>query len=91
MDGDPLRSIRGLENVQLVMKDGKVFKSESKELAKSCQGRAPLPGSGTAVRFFLQSVLDFGCAVGIMRQSRFLVGTGVGSWGLVAESREEGL
>jgi hypothetical protein len=59
-----------------------------------CQSRASVPGSGTAVRFFVpfvQSVLDFGCAVGIMRQSRSLVGTGVGSEGLIAESRKEGL
>ena len=31
--GNPLRSIKGLENVQWVMKDGKVFKSEIRELA----------------------------------------------------------
>jgi hypothetical protein len=79
VDGDPYRSIKALENGQLVMKDGKVFKSEIKELANCAGGQASVPGPGTGVRFFLQSVLDFGCAVGIMRQSRSLVGTGVGS------------
>jgi len=54
-------------------------------------GRASVSGSGTAVRFFIQSVLDFGCAVGIMRPSRSLLGKGVGSSGLVTESRKEGL
>ena len=28
--GDPLKDIKSLENVQFVMKDGKVFKSETK-------------------------------------------------------------
>lgn len=79
MDGDPSRSIKALENVQLVMKDGKVFKSGIRELRNCARAERWCPGSGTAVRFFVQSVLDFGCAVGIMRESRSLVGTGVGS------------
>jgi hypothetical protein len=33
VDGNPLRSIKALENVQSVMKDGKVFKSEIGALA----------------------------------------------------------
>jgi imidazolonepropionase-like amidohydrolase len=30
VNGDPLRDIKVLENVQFVMKDGNVFKSEAK-------------------------------------------------------------
>jgi len=30
VNGNPLRDIKVLENVQFVMKDGKVFKSEAK-------------------------------------------------------------
>ena len=30
LNGDPLRDIKVLENVQFVMKDGNIFKSESK-------------------------------------------------------------
>lgn len=71
VDGDPLRSTKALENVQWGMKAGKVFKSAIKEVANCAERR--FLGSGTAVRFFIQSVLDFGCAVGIMRQSRSLV------------------
>ena len=37
-DGDPLRIIEARENMQLVMKDGKVFKSEIKELANCPRG-----------------------------------------------------
>jgi len=33
VDGDPWGSIKALENVQLVMKDGNVCQSELKELA----------------------------------------------------------
>ena len=83
VDGDPSRSIKALENVQWVIE-------RDQGRRELCQGQASVPGPGTALRFFIQSVLDFGCAVGIMRQSRSLVGTGVGSSGLVAESRKEG-
>ena len=77
-DGDPLRISKALENMQLVMKDGKVFKARSRN-SRIVPGPNVVPGPGTAVRFFVHSVLDFGCAVGIMRQSRSLVGAGVGS------------
>jgi hypothetical protein len=33
VEGDPLPTIQSLENVQFVLKDGKAFKSEIKELA----------------------------------------------------------
>ena len=41
-DGDPLRIIKAMENMQLVMKDGKLFQSEIKELANWSK---PGPGS----------------------------------------------
>ncbi len=33
VDGDPLRSVKAPESVQLAMQDGKVLKSEIRELA----------------------------------------------------------
>ena len=37
VDGDPLRSIRAVENVQSVRKEGKRFKSQIKELANGAR------------------------------------------------------
>jgi CBS domain-containing protein len=68
--------------MQLVMKDGKVFKSEIKELANCARAERRFLVPAQRSDFFIHSVLDFGCAVGIMRQSRSLVGTGVGSLGV---------
>jgi hypothetical protein len=45
VDGDPLRRIQALENVRLVMRDGKAFHREIKELANCARAerRFPVP------------------------------------------------
>jgi hypothetical protein len=37
VDGDPSRSIKAVENVQLVMKEGKLFKSQIKEFGNGAR------------------------------------------------------
>ena len=37
VDGDPSRSIKAVENMQLVMKEGERFKSQIKELANGAR------------------------------------------------------
>ncbi len=94
----PCAASRPWKNLQLVMKHGKVFNREIKQLA-SCARAEPrfldsrgiFQSLGSAIRLTSANSLDFGCAVGIMRQSRSPVRTGVGFPVLVADSRKEGL
>jgi hypothetical protein len=88
----PCAASRPWKNLQLVMKHGKVFNLEIKATRELCQGRTSLSrqqGDFSVAR--VRNSLDFGCAVGIMRQSRSPVRTGVGFPVLVADSRKEGL
>jgi hypothetical protein len=97
VDGDPFCSIRALEKSAVRDQRWESIQEGDQGARELCPGRASVAGGGTAGRFFSPSVLsvltslDFRCAVGIMRQSRSPLRTGVGLPVFVADSRKEGL